>query len=121
MHELAIAIELVDLAEGEARRHGDVRVLAVRVRLGPLAGVVEDALRFSFDVAAAGTVLEGARLEIEHQPLMVWCGPCGQAGEPTTRWERRCPFCDSPAPQLVSGDALELLSIEICDHAPTDR
>jgi hydrogenase nickel incorporation protein HypA/HybF len=65
MHELSIATALVEVACEEALHRRLGRVQALHVRLGPLAGVVKDALMFSFDVAAAGTAIEGARLEIE--------------------------------------------------------
>jgi hydrogenase nickel incorporation protein HypA/HybF len=121
MHELSVAVELVELALAEARRLGDVRVVAVHLRLGPLAGVVEPALLFSFDVAAAGTALEGARLEIEHEPVVAWCVTCTQARPLASILQRRCPVCDQPTPDLVTGDSLELTRLEIIDHAPPDR
>jgi hydrogenase nickel incorporation protein HypA/HybF len=65
MHELSIALSLVELASEELARLGDVRLGAVHVRVGTLSGVVPEALRFSFDVAADGTTIAGARLEIE--------------------------------------------------------
>ena len=65
MHELSIALSLVELASDELARLGDVRLHAVHVRVGALSGVVSDALRFSFDVAADGTPVAGATLEIE--------------------------------------------------------
>ena len=65
MHELSIALSLVELASEELARLGDVRLGAVHVRVGTLSGVVPAALRFSFDVAADGTTIAGARLEIE--------------------------------------------------------
>ena len=65
MHELSIAIGLVELASEEAARQGHVRVDTLYVRLGALSGVVSSALRFSFDVAASGTAIEGAVIEIE--------------------------------------------------------
>jgi hydrogenase nickel incorporation protein HypA/HybF len=68
MHELSIALSLVELAADELARLGDVRLHAVHVRVGTLSGVVADALRFSFDVAADGTTVAGATLEIEEVP-----------------------------------------------------
>lgn len=68
MHELSIAMSLVELASTEATRPGIERVLALYVRVGDLSGVAVEALKFSFDIAAAGTPIEGARLEIEHRP-----------------------------------------------------
>lgn len=65
MHELSIALGLIDLAVKEASRQGDVKVATLYLRIGRLAGVASEALRFSFDVAAAGTPIANARLEIE--------------------------------------------------------
>jgi hydrogenase nickel incorporation protein HypA/HybF len=65
MHELSIAETVVDMLAEEATRHGANKILSVRIRLGRLSGVVRDALAFSFDVAAQGTIAEGARLDIE--------------------------------------------------------
>jgi hydrogenase nickel incorporation protein HypA/HybF len=50
MHELSIALGLIDLAVEEASRQGDVKVATLYLRIGRLAGVAVDALRFSFDV-----------------------------------------------------------------------
>ena len=65
MHELSIAVNLVELACEEKQRRDLPEVRAVRLRLGALAGVVKDALLFSFDVASAGTCIQGAALQIE--------------------------------------------------------
>ena len=121
MHELSIAVELVDLASAELARLGEVRVTALHLRLGPLAGVVEDALLFSFDVAAAGTPIEGARLVIEREEVRAWCAGCAQPRTLVSMHERRCPECGVATPQLVSGDSLELTALEVLDHAGPDR
>jgi hydrogenase nickel incorporation protein HypA/HybF len=65
VHELSIAVSLVELACEEVERRQLQRVQALHVRVGPLSGIVTDALRFSFDVAAAGTPIEGALLKLE--------------------------------------------------------
>ena len=64
MHELALAESVVDAV---IERTGDRHVSVVRLRVGRLAGVVPDALSFCFDLAAAGTPLAGASLEIVEQ------------------------------------------------------
>jgi hydrogenase nickel incorporation protein HypA/HybF len=121
MHELSIALELVDLASDEARRLGNVRVVALHVRAGPLAGVVHEALRFSFDVAATGTAIEGARLEIEQEDVVVWCIRCAERRVLADVSHRRCAVCGDPAAEILSGDRLELTALEVADHAPADR
>lgn len=120
MHELSIALELVELASAEARRHGDIRVVAVHVRVGPLAGVVDDALRFSFDRAAAGTILDGARLDITTSEPVGMCATCGERRVIADIRHRRCPLCTSPIAELLSGDELVLTALEIADRAPTN-
>jgi hydrogenase nickel incorporation protein HypA/HybF len=64
MHELSIAVSLVELACEEKERHQLERIHALHLRVGSLSGVVKDALIFSFDAAAAGTCIEGASLKI---------------------------------------------------------
>jgi len=62
MHELAITQSVVDAV---TERTGEAPVATVRVRVGRLAGIVPDAMRFCFDLVTAGTPLEGAVLEFE--------------------------------------------------------
>jgi hydrogenase nickel incorporation protein HypA/HybF len=121
MHELSIALSLVEQAAEEAGRLGDVRVDALHLRLGPLSGVVKDALLFSFEIAAAGTPVEGARLEIEEVPLTVLCHQCGAERVLPTIQHFRCPACDSPTPDVVRGRELEFVAMEVIDHAAPDR
>lgn len=98
---------------------GGVRVAAVHLRLGPLSGVVEDALTFSFDVAAAGSAIEGARLVVEAVPLTVRCVPCAAERVIPTPQHLRCPVCGAPTPDVVRGTELELFALEVDDDVPT--
>jgi hydrogenase nickel incorporation protein HypA/HybF len=65
MHELSIAISIIDVAQEEAERYRANAVRAVRLRLGSLAGVAREALLFSYGLASEGTPLEGSRLLID--------------------------------------------------------
>ena len=67
VHELSIATSIVEIATEEGARHGG-RVQVVYLQLGALAGVVKDALLFSWDLACSETPIEGAKLEIEDVP-----------------------------------------------------
>jgi hydrogenase nickel incorporation protein HypA/HybF len=64
MHELSIALNIVDGVLEEAKRHGCTQVGAVHLRLGPLSGVDPNALLFAYPMACEGTILENSRLEI---------------------------------------------------------
>ena len=121
VHELSIALELIELASTEAQSLGDVRVVTVRVRVGPLAGVVQDALRFSFGLAAEGTPIEGAELEIESEDVVAWCDACATGRRLADVLRRRCPVCGGVTPGLISGDSLLLTALEVADRAPSNR
>ena len=65
MHELSIALSIIDIAEQELSRHDGQRVHAIRIRIGSYAGVAKEALDFSFGLACQGTAAEGSRLIVE--------------------------------------------------------
>ena len=118
MHELSIALSLVDAVCEQLPRLGEqARVRAVHVRIGTLSGVVPEALAFSFDVAAAGSPIEGARLKIRSVAIQAWCEACGderQIAGPSLH----CPVCDAPTPRILAGRELELTAVEVIDdHA----
>jgi hydrogenase nickel incorporation protein HypA/HybF len=120
MHELSIALSLVDLACDEARRLGHATVDAIYIRLGALAGVVKDPLLFSFELAKQGTEISTARLEIQEVPVTVWCSECASERVLSDVRSRRCPVCNAATPQMLRGDELELFALEVQD-ASTDR
>ncbi len=118
MHELSVAMSLVEAACEKAGTLGDVRVDAVFVRLGPFSGVVKDALAFCFDVAAQGSVIEGARLDIEDVPVVVFCPRCAVERQ-LAGWQHLCcPVCGESTPEIVTGRELELTALEVRDCAP---
>ena len=126
MHELSIAQSLIELVEDElagraaAESRGTglpacARVGRVTVRVGPLSGVVPEALASAWSVASLrSVVVRGAGLTIDRQPAVVWCPRCAAERElPDPPQRMRCPACGGPTPELRSGRELELTSIEV--------
>jgi len=120
VHELSIAVELVEAA-CERAAELDARVEVVHVRLGQLAGVIPAALEFCFEAAAAGTAIEGARLAIEEMPVTVRCPACGGEPRPASPQLLRCPDCGAPTPEVVGGRELELFALEVHENAASHR
>jgi len=117
MHELSIALALVEMASEESARLGAVRVDALHIRIGPLSGVVKEALRFSFDLATAGSPIEGARLEFEDVPITVFCEGCCCERTVEDAQHLRCPACKALAPDVRRGRELQLAALEVTDRA----
>jgi hydrogenase nickel incorporation protein HypA/HybF len=120
MHEMSIAVALVDAACEQAANL-DAQVDAVCVRLGPLSGVVRDALEFSFEVALAGTPIEGARLVVEEMPILVSCPDCGGEPKPASLQNLHCPDCGGSFAAVVGGRELELYALEVTERATANR
>jgi hydrogenase nickel incorporation protein HypA/HybF len=115
MHETSVVKSLIELIEEHLAEQGHVRVKTVRLRMGPLAGVVREELTFAFYAAIAGTDMEGARLEFESAPLEVWCRTCMALRTLASPQQIRCPVCLRPTPDVLGGRELELSWLEVVD------
>jgi hydrogenase nickel incorporation protein HypA/HybF len=112
MHELSIALGIVDIATEEAARHRG-RVTAVHLKLGLLSGVVKEALLSAYGLAREGTLLERAELVVEEVPVVAYCPVCAAARTPSTPPLLCCPTCAGPTPEIISGRELEIVALEI--------
>jgi hydrogenase nickel incorporation protein HypA/HybF len=113
MHELSIALSILDLAAEESERQGGGKVTAIHLRLGPLSGVVKEALRSAYELAREGSCLHSADLVIEHVPLVVWCPACSSERTLESPQQLRCPTCGIATPDVVCGREMEVVALEI--------
>jgi len=108
LHEMAITQCVVDaVCEHAAGR----RVQSVRLQVGALCGVVPDAMQFCFELAAEGTVADGARLDLDVQPGSARCRCCGDEFV-LPDLILLCP-CGSADVEVLAGRDLRLLSMEV--------
>jgi hydrogenase nickel incorporation protein HypA/HybF len=113
MHEMGIAAEIVRIAvDSIPREMIGSRVVRVHLKVGKLAAVVPESLRFCFEVVARETAAEGAELEIQEMAVVAQCDGCDH------RWEIEntvfsCPRCGSGAIEMLSGRELDIESIEL--------
>jgi hydrogenase nickel incorporation protein HypA/HybF len=113
MHELSIAMSMIEMAAEEAARRGSVCVHAIHLKLGELSGVVKEALLFSYEVACQGTPLEGSRLVIEEVPVVVYCTACKAERAIVSVQQFCCAACHAPTSQVLQGKELEVTALEI--------
>ena len=114
MHEFSIASAVVDTA---VRHAAGRRVTEVRVRFGRLRQVVPDSLEFAFGIVSRETLCDGAKLSWEVVPARLRCEGCAH------EWEIelpafRCPGCGGAGVAVLSGEELEVESIEVEEGAP---
>ena len=74
MHELSLAMNMVDQIEQVMVREGAQKLISVKVEIGALSGVEREPMAFCFPAAIRGTTLDGAELHIEDVPLKLSVG-----------------------------------------------
>jgi hydrogenase nickel incorporation protein HypA/HybF len=112
MHELSIAMSLVELAQQEAERTS-ARVTALHVKIGALTGVFKDALLSSYEMASYDTPLRGSQLIIEDVPIVIYCPHCQAERNVDSAQFFCCSVCGTPATQILHGKELELTALEV--------
>ena len=116
MHEMGIAMQIIEIASASIPQDvADVRVERVNLKIGKLAAVVPESLRFCFEIASKETLLAGADLHIDEIPVVARCKACQEEwviNEPVFT----CVSCNSGQIDILSGRELNIESIEIAEE-----
>ena len=112
MHELSIALSMIEQIEEEMERNGGGVVETIHLRVGVFSGVDAESLRFAYQLASEGTDLAGAQLQIEEVPLLVYCPRC-ESTYTTDPQHVLCSRCLASEPEILAGKELEVKSLEI--------
>ncbi|MEX0171052.1 hydrogenase maturation nickel metallochaperone HypA [Streptomyces sp. LMG1-1-1.1] len=122
MHEMSLAVAVVDQVEAAAKSRGVAGVSSIELDVGELAGVVADALAFCFELACAGTVVEGAELITRTVPGTARCAPCAEDWAVGMPPRLLCPRCGAAADELVSGRELQIREVRwACPETTNER
>lgn len=112
MHELSIAMDLVEQLTEVVRKENASEVLEINVVMGAMCGVEKVPFEFAFPEAAKNTPLEGAMLNIEEVPLIIKCNDCGIETE-LDEFAMVCPGCSSFSIVIVKGKEFLVKSMEV--------
>lgn len=108
MHELSITQSIVSICEDNA---GGAAVKRVTLEIGKLSAIMPDAVRFCFEVCAAGTVVEGAELVIIETPGRAVCRTCGEEAAIAALFGK-C-VCGSSDLRIVAGEEMKVRELEV--------
>jgi hydrogenase nickel incorporation protein HypA/HybF len=112
MHELSVCQSLLAEVERVARANHAERVTTVSIRVGPLSGVDAGLLAQAFTIARGGGVAERAELVVEPSAIRIRCRECAVESDATmSRFV--CGACGGWRTDLVSGDELTLMRVEL--------
>jgi hydrogenase nickel incorporation protein HypA/HybF len=126
MHEMSIAQSILEVVQQYTKGNDQTkdgnpsRVKSVRLKIGEMAGVVPESLRFCFEVASEGTAAQGAELLIDEVPIRCRCADCN-AEFSVERFVFTCPTCGTPDVEVISGNELHVVELDLLEEADTAK
>ena len=112
MHELSIAMGIVDIAQKEIDKVNAKKVDVIELEIGTLAGIEFDALDFVWPSAVKGTVLQNAIKKITVVHGQAKCLDCDTTFELDNIYDA-CPNCKSYLKGIIKGKELLVKSLEV--------
>lgn len=112
MHEMSIALHMLDIVSEQCRRAECTEIESIRVRIGKASGVLCDALLFAFDAAKRDSVAENASLHIEEVPVGGFCSTCRKHFTVDEPYILSCPLCHGTSFKITGGRELDIIDIE---------
>ena len=112
MHEMSIAMNIIELASKAALTEGSDRIKDIEVEIGAMSGVLIDSLEFCFEAAARNTPADGATLTIHTIPAKGQCTDCNKISA-VTSLASQCQHCGAYLLGLISGKDMKIKAITI--------
>lgn len=112
MHEFGLIDGVVKVVKKSAQEAHARAVLEVRLRIGDMMEAQEDSLQFAYEVLSEGSLLEGSTLKVIRVAPRSHCIECGYEFE-HSRFDVRCPRCNSSLTTLIAGREFEIAAIDI--------
>ncbi len=112
MHELSIALSIVDIAEEEVKKNNASVVEEIVIDIGMLSNIQVDSLEFLWDQAVKASVLEGAERKLNLVPGKARCTVCCKEFHMTEIFDA-CPECHDFLNEIVEGRELKIRSLTL--------
>ena len=114
MHEMSIALSIIDIAEKEVKKAKATKVNEIELEVGQLAGVEYRALEFAFETIVKDTILENAIVKIHKPKGQAICSNCKTTFELKDLYSA-CPKCDGYYYNIIKGKELRVKSLLVDD------
>ncbi len=109
MHELTIAVNILDTVEESALKHQAIEVTEVELEIGELSGVEYDALDFAFSQVPRSSLFRKTAFKVLRIRPTARCSDCN-AEFPVSQYYTPCPHCSSLKTELIKGNELRIKS-----------
>ena len=110
MHELSIAMSIVDIASRQAEAASAETVSQIELDIGSLSGIEFESLKFALKVAVRNSMFEHTHFKINRIEALCECRSCGRLYSPG-RGSAACPACGKLEPEYIRGRELQIKSL----------
>ena len=110
MHELSLAMEVVEMSQREADKNGVSIIHEILIEVGDLSGIEADIFQSALEMVVKDTLLENSIVRIIRTPGKGKCSSCNVEFEMKNRLDL-CPDCGSIASEVNGGQEFRVLSI----------
>jgi hydrogenase nickel incorporation protein HypA/HybF len=112
MHELSIAVNIVEIAEENARKENASSISEIELEVGTQSGVVLEALELAMESAKKDSMMENAKIVIRTISAKANCSKCGKEFYSDEIYTP-CPKCGNPFCDIIQGKELKVKSLKI--------
>jgi hydrogenase nickel incorporation protein HypA/HybF len=112
MHEVAIAANIIKIAEEELKKNNGTVINKLHLEVGKLSGIVVESLRFAMEVAGNNSIIKQCEIKIDEIPARAICRSCHHEFEAMDFYVV-CPKCQDIQLDFVGGKELLIKSIVI--------
>lgn len=110
MHELSIAMNIVEIARQNAIENQGRTIKEIEIEVGDLSGVIHDSLEFAMEMTVKNSILEKSEIIIKKVAAKAKCKDCDAEFELNDHYFP-CPECGSYYHHLLKGNELSVKSI----------
>lgn len=112
MHELGITQEVLNIVLEQAKTNSASRITKINLVIGEASGVVDDSVRFCFELISSDSIAESAELSFKRIPLKLRCRHCDHYFAPGSMFTS-CPECQAWDAEVTTGKEFYIDSIEV--------
>ena len=114
MHEVSIALGMVDELMNIARNNNAIKINSVKLKIGRMSGIVTDSLIFAFDaIKLEHSLLSDAEIVIEEVPSVCKCEDCNTSFQTDEMYFPSCSNCNSLHVRILSGEEQQIENVEL--------
>ncbi|MGA2823239.1 MAG: hydrogenase maturation nickel metallochaperone HypA [Bacteroidales bacterium] len=109
MHELSLAMEVIELIQNESEKNGVSIIEEILIEVGDLCGVETDIFQSALEIVVKNTLLENSIVRIIRTPGKGKCSSCNLEFEMKNRLDC-CPQCGCLPSEISGGQEFRVLS-----------